>query len=182
VTQMTKASMFSGALLGVIGCAPAAGTGSEPAPNRVLATSDAVIFSDHTRIINPSVHVEARPDSVFKLLRTVYREVGIEVSGWNPATGQIGNGDFARTGTLGGVVLHQFVGCGTTMTGFVADSYHVQFSVISKVAAEGAGSNVETSLNARAQDRGAGMRWSSCLTTGILETRINRLLAEKVKG
>jgi hypothetical protein len=173
---------MSCALLGVFGCAAPVGTGSAPAPDRILATSDAGVVRDATRMINPSVYVDVRPDSVFKLLPAVYHEVGIDISGWNPATGEMGNGDFSRTATLGGTVLHELIGCGTTMTGLAADSYHVQLSVISRVAAVGSGSNVETVLTARAQDRGSSNGWTSCLTTGMLETRINRLLAQKVKG
>ena len=64
------------------------------------------------------------------------------------------------------------------MTGAAADSYRVQMSLISYVTPKAPGSSVQTTLSARAEDPGSSKGWISCLSTGVLETRINKMLGE----
>lgn len=161
------------------------GCGSSPAnqpQERILATSDAGVIRDQDHIANPGITVPVSSDSVFKLMPSVFFELGMDANYSNRPAGQIGNRDFTKYSMLGRAPLHEYVVCGSTMTGAAADSYRVQMSVISTVTAEGSGSKIETALSARAADPGSSKGWVSCQTTGTLEGRMHRLLSRKIKG
>jgi hypothetical protein len=159
-------------------CASASAVGSDPNTDRVLATSDAGVLRDDDRIAHPKVALEISADSAFKLLPLAYKAVGVEATYSDPALLKVGNRDFTRVGRLGDVLLHNYVGCGTTMTGLAADNYRVQLSLISYVSAKGTGSSVQTALTARATDPSASKGWISCLSTQVLENRVNKMLTE----
>lgn len=175
--KCSRAASALAALLAAA-CATASGAGSDPNRDRVLATSDAGVLRDDDRIVHPRVVLEISADSALKLLPIAYKAMGVDPAFTDPVKFKVGNPEFTRTGRLGDVLLHNYVGCGTTMTGLAADNYRVQFSVISYVAAKGAGSSVETALTARATDPSASKGWISCLSTQVLETRINKMLTE----
>lgn len=169
------------ALLAAAACASASGPPPEKHDRVIAVTESNVIRS--TELSTPqNIHVKARPDSVFALLRKIYPEVGVEVKLFDPSKGEIGNRNFSKYYNLKGVALHNFVGCGTTAMGPAADTYRVTFSVVSYVFADATGSNVSTRLEAKADDTGLSKGMISCLTTGMLEERVNQLLITRSGG
>jgi len=179
---LTRFLLRASLTLAAIACASAPPAGTPPTSDRVLATSDQGVFRDYDQGSHNLVHIAASPDSVFSLLHAVYGELGVEVKLLNRETGEIGNRAFTKYYRLGGVELHKYVGCGTTMTGPGADSYRVQMSLVSYVARDGTGSTVQTQLSARADDPGSSKGWLSCLSTGALEERVNRTVAAIVQA
>ncbi len=158
-------------------CATAPATGTQQ-PDRIIATSDAGVIRDYDQRVHNTVHLDATRDSIFAALHTIYGQLGVEVKLQNPATGEIGNANFTNYYKLAGKPLHEYLGCGSTMTGPAADSYRVQMSLVSYVSPDATGSTVETRLTARADDPGTSKGWMACLTTGVLEERVNQLLAK----
>lgn len=151
-----------------------------PATERVLATSDeGAIIRDNDIFQTPSIEIPASLDSVFAVIPAIYRELGVEIKVWDPTTGEIGNKNFTKTYRLGKAALHEYVGCGSTMTGPAADVYRVQMSLVSHVKPKGSGSTVQTVLTARADDAGSSKGWISCLSTGVLEDRISKALSTR---
>jgi hypothetical protein len=55
-------------------------------------------------------------------------------------------------------------------------------SLVSYVAASGTGSTVSTRLDAKADDSGSSKGMLSCLSTGMLEGRVNQLLTTRAGG
>lgn len=161
------------------GCATP-GAPASSTPDRVLASSDAGVIRDQGHIASPSVVVLAPRDSVLRLLAQAYFELGIDPKTSDPAAGRIGNRAFIAYTQLRSTALHEYVNCGTTMTGLAADSYRVQFSVMSTVSPEGAGSKIVTDLVARANDPGTSKGWLTCTSTGVLEARVHALVKKKV--
>lgn len=112
----------------------------------------------------------------------VYKDLGVEVKLSDPATGEIGNRRFSLYHRLGGVALDTYLGCGMTTTGSGADSYRITMSLVSYVSAEPSGSTVQTKLEASGEDPSSSQGQLSCLTTGLLEQKVNDLIAAKVHG
>lgn len=165
------------AALGLAACATASAPGTQQG-DRVIASSDAGVIHDYDQGVHKTVKLDNPRDSIMLALRSIYTEMGIEPKLQNPTTGEVGNADFVKYSSLGGQPLHTFVSCGSTMTGPAADSYRVQMSLVSYVTADGAGSQVQTRLAARAADQATSKGWISCLTTGVLEERVNQLLVK----
>lgn len=168
-------AILSAALLGC--------TAATPGP-RVMATSETDVLRDTQPMRTQVVQVTATPDSVFAALRDVYTSLGIEIKDFNPQNGEIGNKSFMMYYKVAGVPMHEYMGCGTTMTGPGADAYRIDLSLVSYVSrtAPGGPLRVETLLNARADDTGSSKGWLSCITTGALEERVNELLLKRVHG
>jgi len=165
-----------------VACASASPPEPSRPSERVLATTnEGVVIRDYDPLSYSSLRLEVLPDSIFSVLRAVYAELGVEVKLSDPQTGEFGNRVFTKFYQLGGVALHRYVGCGTTLTGPGADSYRVQMSLVSYVARNGTGSTVQTQLMARADDPGSSKGWLTCLSTGVLEERVHQMLTDKLR-
>lgn len=175
---MLKHSFF--AIIAGLACAACATTApsSSPASDRILVSSDAGVIRDYSSIANPTAAVAAPADSAFAALRAIYKWAGVDVTLYKPETRDIGNLSFTKYNRLGGTLLHEYVSCGSTMTGPAADNYRVQMSLVSRVTPKETGSSVETVLTARADDPGTSKGWLACQTTGALENKINHQLAK----
>ena len=164
----------------LISCAGASTQSSSP-NERVLATMDVGTVRAHDASTADST-IEATPDVVFSAVAAAYQDLGIEVRFLNSTARQIGNKRFSKMYDLAGVHLSKYVGCGSTETGPVADTYRVTMSIVSQVTPSGTGSRVSTQLTAYAEDLGSSKGTLSCLTLGALEQRINQLTVKHVGG
>ncbi len=169
---------FAPLILAAAACATAPGPPPEK-HDRVIAVTESNIIRATELSTPQNIRVKVHPDSVFALLRTIYPEVGVDVKLFDPARGEIGNRNFSKYYRLKGVALHNFVGCGTTATGPSADTYRVTMSLVSYVFPDSSGSSVTTRLDAKADDTGLSKGNLSCLTTGMLEERVNELLLSR---
>jgi hypothetical protein len=165
-----------------LGACSSAPTQDPSLAHRVVATSDVGVIRSFDGPTLTAATSKAAPDSLLAALTTTYTDLGIDVKTWDPETRQVGNKNFSKMYRLGGAALSNYVGCGLTTTGPVADSYRVTMSLVSRVTPSGAGSRVETQLNAYAEDLGSSKGKLSCLTLGTLEERIHELAIRHAGG
>jgi hypothetical protein len=177
---MTRETTISiGLMLAAVACATAPAPPPSATDRTVVTTLDRVI-KDQSGIPSNNVLVKAAKAEVMAALKSVYSDLGIEVKHFDPISGQVGNRNFSKTGSLAGERISNFLSCGMMILGEAADNYRVTISAISQVTAGDGGSNVETWLTASARDLGTSSDNVSCATKGTLENKINQLVQERI--
>jgi hypothetical protein len=129
-------------------------------------------FGEHQIVL------EISPDSALTLLAAAYGEIGVEITMRNQRTHEIGNRNFSKYYRLGDRPLSAYLGCGDAENGPAANKRRVAMSLTSTVTPETGGSVIRTQLQGRAEQPEFST-WQSCLTTGVLEDRINKLVEER---
>ena len=177
---MTRGTAISlGLLLTAVACATAPAPPPSQTDRTVVTTLDRVI-KDQSGIPSNSVLVRAPKAEVMAALKSVYSDLGIEVKHFDPTSGQVGNRNFSKTGSLAGERISSFLSCGLMILGEAADNYRVTISAISQVTPGNGGSNIETWVTASARDLGTSSDNVSCATKGTLESKINQLVQERI--
>jgi hypothetical protein len=116
----------------------------------------------------------APPDRAHKALVAAYSSLGVPDVIVNPGAGLVAIAEHRVRGSLAGQRPSRFISCGTTLTGPRADEDLVVLTAVSRVAAAGSGSVVETRVVATSTDsRGTGAR-QACTSTGQLEIRLHQ--------
>ena len=178
---MTRKPVVSlGLALAAIGCATAPATPPSETNRVVVTTENQIIRGSEDAAM--SVMVKAPPAKVFTALTLVYGDLGIDVKLSDPTNGQVGNRNFVKTHRLAGEPISSYVDCGMMVTGLVADSYRVTMSLVSQVTPRDGGSNVETWLTAAARDIATSTGDISCVSKGVLETKVNQLVLQHMGG
>jgi hypothetical protein len=165
----------------LLGCASAPASGP-PTTDRVIANTDVgqIRTRDDAEQI---VHLGVTTSAAMAAAAAAYKELGVEVKLSDPSTGEIGNRRFSLYHRFAGVALDKYLGCGLTTTGAGANSYRITMSLVTYVSAAAAGgSNVQTKLTATGDDPSSSQGQLACLTTGLLEQRVNDLIAAKARG
>jgi len=111
-------------------------------------------------------------DAVWKELPTVLDSLGVKVTMIDPVQHLIGVEQMKIRVRLGTTPLSRYLDCGQTQIGPNADSYEVLLTVRSNVTATPAGSQLGTFVDAMARPISFRQNYSSCSTTGLLESRI----------
>ena len=121
------------------------------------------------------------PGRAFDVLKAVYDELGIPSPTSDAANRRIGNTNFWKTRKLGDTGISTYLHCGESLTGNIADSYRIYFSIISEVRTDGkGGSELETAVTAYARTmEGTSSDPIPCGTTGRLEDRIQKGVLQK---
>ncbi|MGH7721199.1 MAG: hypothetical protein ACREON_20460 [Gemmatimonadaceae bacterium] len=160
-------------LLALVGCASGSGTGSNPSiEERVVLTDDRLYRSTVDTRVRTTV-LPASRDSVWPLLLTAYREMGIEVKTLNPAVGELGNTAFTAHRSLAGKPLSNFRNCGSdAISGPMANTHRIHLSILTTLAPDTAGTAMSTRLRATAQKLGVSSDPLPCSTTGRLEDQL----------
>lgn len=166
---------------GALGCASAGGA-PPVRSDRIVSITETDLIKATDLTTPESVHVKASPDSVYSLLRSIYPEIGVDVKLFDPANHLIGNRNFSKYHNLKGVPLHEFVSCGSGLTGPSADTYRVSFSLVTYVAPDAGGTLIATVLEAKADDMGSSKGMIGCNSTGALESRVNKLVLSRTGG
>lgn len=119
-------------------------------------------------------NVSAPPGQVFTALVRAYADLGIATTVNDANTLTVGNTDLRLNRRLGEEPLSQYLDCGTTNAGNIANVYRVQMSLVTKVApAVGRpGSDVTTTVVASARNPTSSSAAVRCASTGRLETLI----------
>lgn len=172
------------ALASSVSCAS---SGSAPDPG-LPGPSDRVVFVDEAGTtlrtsVPPSAKaaVAAAPGRVFDATRAAYADLGIPVASADPGTGQVTSGEFWKMHTLGKTSLSAYLDCGRAATGAIAEIYRVYLVVSSLVRPDGSGAQLETAVSAYARNiEGTSGNRVACGSTGELEERIRRAVAQKV--
>jgi hypothetical protein len=142
---------------------------------RVLAVTDYGVIRAYDEPSEEQLVLEISADSAITLLAAAYEEIGVDVTMRDMRAHEIGNRNFSKYYRLGETPLSTYLGCGDTMSGPAADKRRVAMSLTSTVTQESGGAVIRTSLKARAEAPEFST-WASCLTTGVLERRINKLV------
>lgn len=152
-----------------------------PPSERTVAIDDQQVYRTSV-MANPKVNIPAAPSRVFDALKAVYEELGVPPGTHDPSTGRIGNTDFWKTRRFAGQPISEFLNCGESLTGTVANNYRIYMSLLSVVRPDGkGGSDVETALRGQAQNmEGTSSDRITCGSTGKLEERIRKSLLLKL--
>jgi hypothetical protein len=158
----------------------ACGSAQAPRPTRerILAVTDQGVIRAYDEPNEQPLVLEISADSAFTLLAAAYEEIGVDVTMRDMRTHEIGNRNFSKYYRLGETPLSTYLGCGDTMSGPAADRRRVAMSLTSTVTEESGGAVIRSVLKARAEEPEFST-WASCLTTGVLERRINELVELK---
>jgi len=129
--------------------------------------------------------VQAPVPEVFAALGTVYEELELNITGRVPREGRI-TAERRRLTRLAGRRASDYVDCGSTFSGPVADNAEVLLVVTSRVVSGGGGSMLATRVDAEARPRGTMEGVRECSSTGRLEAlileHVNARLAGTVPG
>jgi hypothetical protein len=168
---------------GFVACASAPVTVDDKAhTSRIVSVTDNGSISRPEKLTHEDATFSSPPSAVLAALQLAYADIGVEVKYSNPATGEIGNVEFARTRKMAGQPLTDLVNCGTTVTGPAADTYRVTMLLVSRVRAEGTGSKVETRFQSRAVNPAGGTSATAteCQSLGTLEQKLHDLVRDKL--
>jgi len=148
---------------------------------RTVATDDRQVYRT-TVLANAKSPVPAAPSRVFEAVKQVYEELGVPAGTNDPTTGRFGNTDFWKSRKFANQPLSDFLNCGQSFTGQVANNYRIYISLISMVRPDGKGaSELETAFSAQAQNmEGSSGDRISCGSTGRLEEKIRKSVLLKV--
>ena len=166
-------------VLALFGCA----TASQPIPQpteKVLARTNAGEIRSYEGKQSGTVIVNGSSEEVLEALRSAYGDLGIDVELFDPPHGQVGNRNFTKMYRLAGDRMSHFVGCGITEMGQAADAFRVTMSMVSAVTAAGSGWQIDTRLDAHADDLASSKGRIACQSRGTLEEKLNDLVAKQL--
>lgn len=182
---MTR-TLFALAVVSILGCASSTPGGLVPTsgPDVRVVTSggEKVLASGSTVVVEGVATVAAPIDKVWAALVPSYDSLAIPLTAIDPAAHMIGNGGFIVHRKLGNARLSQYINCGNAQGGPSADSYEINLSVTTSLAAaQSAGTVVTTRVNAVGKPASLSGDYMPCATTGGLETRLVRLIEAQLK-
>jgi len=133
-----------------------------------------------TLIFN-KVKVGAPMGPTFTALQQVYSELKLPKPTADSANGQLAVLRLVRTYTIGNERMSVYFNCGTGLTGDNADSWRLTIALASYThPAAGDSTTVSTGIVAQAEDMGGASKEPvMCGSTGLLETRIGRMVQER---
>lgn len=124
--------------------------------------------------------VPMSPDDAWRALPDLFREVGIRGEVLDAERRMFGTRSQEVSGRLAGVRLSSYFDCGGGAGGLpIANTYRVDFAVISVVRPVGARAELVTTLSAQATPQTVSGPPVRCRTTGALEARLAQLLAAR---
>ena len=176
---MKTAFAVSIATLSLAACASGPQTAA-PDNSRVTGMSDTHVYKTSDADLHEDLLVDAPRVKVLNALKAAYTELGIEMKYSNPVTGELGNLNFVKMHSIAGTPLSNYLNCGQTAMGLVANDYRVTMSMVSMVVAEGTGSRVQTRLQAHATDAGTSTEPRDCQSLGSLEARLHQIVKTKL--
>lgn len=177
-------------VLALAGCASGGGTGtpagSISAPPRVLLVDEQgrVYRTSDTRADAEQQLAPGTRQQAVQALVGVYEELGISVNtiDWN--SGLVGVRSFAAPRRIGGTPIGRYMDCGADHVGEPrANSYAVQLNVESVATQRGLDSVLlSTVASGTARQQGVSSDPLTCVTTGVLEKRLNVLATVRLAG
>jgi hypothetical protein len=130
------------------------------------------------------LRVNATPEVAWIGLPGVFEALEIPVELLDTGRKMMGNPDHRVRGRIAGRPLSEYLSCGTTMSGQIANQYDVRLSVVSPPLPgeeEEEGTGIRTRVEATARSRsGASGSAVTCSSTGRLEERVAELLNRSV--
>jgi hypothetical protein len=174
-----QSSSFAAIALVLVLCGCATASQPNPPPTeKVLARTNAGEIRSYEGNRSGMIVVKGSSDVVLDALRSAYGDLGIDVELWDPTHRQVGNRNFTKMYRLAGDRMSHFVGCGITETGQAADAFRITMSMVSDVTAAGDGWQIDTRLDAHADDLASSKGRIACQSRGTLEEKLNGLVAK----
>jgi hypothetical protein len=144
--------------------------------------------SAQTSPATPAVVVSGRADlaapldKVWDALPAAYASLSIPITVNEPANRTIGAERMRTHHYLGDARLSKLLDCGESAGGLNADTYEVNLSVLTQLQSNAAGgTTVATRVDAVAKPASTAGQYSSCVSTGQLETRLVRFIESQLK-
>lgn len=135
-----------------------------------------------TEALQTMATLPATPAEVWAVLPEVYEQLGIPITESSPNLKTMGNPGF-RTRNLDGKRVSQYVDCGRSNSGALANIYDVTFTISTSVSdAPDGGATVSTTVDAWAKPRMTNGNPVHCSSKTTLEQRLVELVTEKVGG
>jgi hypothetical protein len=157
----------------IAGCA----TGSvvnqhqDPVMMMVGNSGAALQYRQDVRVITQSA--TGTPASLWAKLNAAYSDLGLPVTARDSADFALAAQNAQFTGRFGQTAMSRIVDCGSTAFGTQrANAYRVWLSVATQLRPSATGTQVRTSLAARAQDPSSSTAAIQCGSTGALEADI----------
>jgi hypothetical protein len=129
--------------------------------------------------------IQAAPERVWAVMPNVYQALNIPVGTIDQNTRVIGNRRIeSRSGRIAGERASSYLNCGNTGIGAsIADSYQVNLSVLTQIVpAPGGTTQVQTSIDANATQRGVSSVPVRCASTGRLELQIAAAIQQQLQS
>lgn len=111
-------------------------------------------------------------DDAWTALPQVLDSLGVRATLIDPAQHLVGVEQMKVRVNLGKTPLSRYLDCGQTQIGPNADSYEVLLTVKSRITSDATGARLSTLVDAVARPISFRQNYSSCSTTGLLESRI----------
>lgn len=133
-------------------------------------------------LVHARAKVSAPPAEAFAAVRAVYEQLKIPREVADSARGVISAIRFRAPKALGTERLSVFLRCGAGLTGDYADAWQVTVAIATFVASEDDGrTSIGTGLVAMARDMAGPYKEPlPCASTGELETRIAKMVSERL--
>jgi hypothetical protein len=161
-------------------------TGAGPTTTSVSTGNNAnVEFTLHPDNRPSSSTVQAPPERVWAVLPTVYEGLNIPVGTIDPNARLIGNRRVqVRSGRVATGRATTYLNCGNTGLGApIADSYEVHMSVLTQlVPSDGGTTQVQTSVEGNATQRGVSGAPVRCASSGRLEEQIAAAIRQQLQS
>ena len=165
----------------VVSCASPSPGVEPPAPTRSsVRLMDWQTVDFLTEGLQTSANLPANPDEVWAVLPAAYEALGIPVREVSPEQRTLGNSSF-RTRNLDGKRISQYVDCGRSNSGTLANIYDVTLTISTRVtdAADG-GATVSTTVDAWARPRMTNGNPVQCSSNTNIEQRLLELMVERL--
>ena len=152
-----------------------------PPPPEVIPTSSGTLRVERERLASGG-RIDASVEEAWKVVISVYHDLGIEPTTLISETHTIGNESLKVRRSLGGTPLSRYLSCGSaTGVGPNADYYNVQMAVMTYLVGAGAGlTDVKSVVEATAAPVSLGSNPVVCSSTTALEARIAKMIQERV--
>lgn len=124
--------------------------------------------------------VNAIIEEVWSRLPESYVELDIPIGGVNPDAWLLGNPGFRAHGRVGGTPLTDYLECGRTLTGDVADQYELRLAVMTQLHRIDGRTLVVSAVAATARPQSTSGNLQQCASTGRLEHRITNRIRENL--
>jgi hypothetical protein len=164
----------------LVGCATVAGLATSQTSVSAAATTPKI--TTEAPVVAGRADLAVPPDKVWALLPAAYASLSIPISVNEPANRVIGVERMRPHHYLGDVRLSKFLDCGEIEGTLNADTFDVNLSMLTQLQPNSAGgTTVVTTVDAAAKPASTAGQYSSCTSTGQLETRLVRYIESQLR-
>ena len=146
------------------------------------ASSGSVIYRVNNDNVGIAGYVRVAPEEAWKTLLETYNDLKLPITALDASKRKVSSSEARAPRTIGGKPLHDYLDCGSGISGPRADSYDVAYTLVSVVMpATGDSTAIRSSLAGKASTRGGTSSPPvDCTSTGRLERRLAQLVRLKL--